>query len=72
MTRILRGEIKGNTAKLSRNQITDFFKKREPSEDDMMKVAEILTDSSLYQMISQLRKGVLDKDELVKLTEEIG
>jgi hypothetical protein len=70
MTKILKGEIKGSIARSSKKEITEFFRKREPSEDEPEKVAEIITDLTYYKIISQLRKSIADKEELAKQAEK--
>jgi biotin operon repressor len=66
MTRILRGEIRGVMAQTGRSQISDFFKKRTPSDDEAIQIAEILTNIELYEVILRLRNGFLRKEELAK------
>jgi hypothetical protein len=66
MTKILRGEIKGDIAKTGRNEIIDFFKKYKMSDDAVTNVAEILADMDSYGIVSQLRNDLADKEELAK------
>jgi hypothetical protein len=66
MTKILRSEIKGALAQTGRSQISDFFRKRTPSDDEAGQIAEILTNSDLYEVIQLLRNNVLRKEDLAK------
>jgi biotin operon repressor len=68
MTKILRGEIKGDTAKNARSQIVDFFKKYKFSDGDESTVADILADFSTYGVVSQLRNNLENDEELAKQT----
>ena len=70
MTRILRGEIKGDIAKASRGEITDFFKQYKISDDATKDVAEILSEMDSYETISKLRTNLTDKEELAKQTNK--
>jgi hypothetical protein len=66
MTRILRGDIKGDIARTGRSLISDFFKKRTSSEEDAGGIPEILTNNELYEVIIRLRIDVLGEEELGK------
>nr|MDO8100230.1 hypothetical protein [Candidatus Njordarchaeota archaeon] len=66
MTKILKGEIKGEIARTSRNEILDFFKEYKVSDDATTGIAEILSDMDNYEIISRLRNNIADKEELAK------
>jgi biotin operon repressor len=64
MTKILRGEIKGDLAKTIRSQIVDFFKSYKISDGDAPNVAEMIADFDTYGIINQLRTSIEGKEEL--------
>jgi biotin operon repressor len=66
MTRLLKGEIKGDLAKAARSQIVDFFKRYKMSDGDETTVANILADFDTYGVVSQLRNNLESVEELAK------
>jgi biotin operon repressor len=66
MTRIMKGEIKGDLAKAARSQIADFFKGYRVSEDDESTVANLLANFDTYGIVSQLRANLEGEEELAK------
>jgi len=66
ITKILKGEIEGEIARTSRNEILDFFKEYKISDDATTGVAEILSDMGTYEIVSRLRTNISDKEELAK------
>jgi hypothetical protein len=66
MTKILKGEIKGDIAKAARSQIADFFKGYKLSEGDEASIADILADFDTYGIVSQLRNNLQNEEELAK------
>jgi biotin operon repressor len=66
MTKILQGELRGDLAKNSRNQMQEFFKEYKMTDSDASNVAEIITDIDNYDIIRELRNDVQDKEELAK------
>jgi predicted transcriptional regulator len=70
VTKILKGEIKGEIAEASRIEMTNFFKEYKMSDDATANVAEILSDMDNYDLISRLRNDVTDKEELAKQTKK--
>jgi hypothetical protein len=70
VTKILKGEIKGEMAEASRIEMTNFFKEYKMSDDATANVAEILSDMDNYDIISRLRNDIIDKEELAKQTKK--
>jgi DNA-binding transcriptional ArsR family regulator len=70
MTRILKGEIKGEIGEAARIEIRSFFANYKVSDDAITDVAEILADINNYDIISILRNDVTSKEELAKQTEK--
>lgn len=64
MTRILKGEIKGNLGKSVRGEIADFFKQYKVSDDAVGEVAQILGDTNLYKLVTLLRDNLAKKEQL--------
>jgi hypothetical protein len=64
MTKVLRGEIKGDLSKTIRSQIVDFFKSYKISDGDDTNISEMLADFGTYGIINELRINIEGKEEL--------